>query len=443
MIAKLYFKTLILALALLLSACQSFPTTFLTSESTQDIAHTEAPSIEQKIEAQEPELDFTPCLAEQEQMDPEAFSNVWQRVKQQLAMDVPDNRRIRAQQNWYSKHPEYMQRVSERAAPYLYYIVEELEKNNMPLELALLPIVESAFDPFAYSHGRASGMWQFIPGTGKSFGLEQNWWFDGRRDVHLSTQAAIKYLNNLNKRFDGNWLHALAAYNSGGGNVNRAIRKNRKKGKATDFRSLDLPKETRAYVPKLLALANILKLNNDENLWTPILNAPYFERVATHSQIDLSLAASLAEISMTEFYQLNPAYNQWATAPKGPHQILLPINKVATFQQNLNKIPTQQRISFKKYKVKKGDSLIRIAKKFATQVNLLKDNNNLRGNAIREGQNLLIPVASKAREAYQKSAQQRLITSNQHATPMGALSRHRRLVLIRCESTRFISFFTR
>lgn len=354
-----------------------------------------------------------PCESEISGPDMEAFSDVWQRIQSQMRLEIPDNRRVRAQKSWYSRHPEYMKRVTERAQPYLFHIVQELEKHQMPLELALLPIVESAFDPFAYSHGRASGMWQFIPGTGKHYGLKQNWWYDGRRDVYLSTQAAIKYLKALHKRFDGDWTHALAAYNSGEGNVSRAIRNNKRKGKPTDFWSLKLPRETQAYVPKLLALAEILSERNGTNIaqWTPIDNLPFFDLVTTESQIDLSLAAALAEISLNDFYQLNPAYNQWATAPKGPHHILLPIDKIRAFERNLAEIPKDQRISFKKYKIKTGDSLIRIANKFGTTVQLLKDNNDIQNNSIRAGKSLLIPVPSKTRDKYHKSAQQRLLAS--------------------------------
>jgi membrane-bound lytic murein transglycosylase D len=375
----------------------------------QKAASSEELAIQAKIEKEKGELaDF--CFKEDQSVDPQAFNDVWKRVQNQLNFEVPDRQRVRAQKNWYINHPTYMKRVTERASPYLFYIVEELEKNNLPLELALLPIVESAFDPFAYSHGRASGMWQFIPETGKNFGLKQNWWYDGRRDVYMSTQGAIKFLAYLHKRFKGDWLHALAAYNSGEGNVRKAIRRNKRKGKPTDFWSLKLPKETQAYVPKLLALAQILsEAKSDDEQWTAIPNLPYFDRVATGSQIDLSLAASLAEISMNDFYQLNPAYNQWATSPDGPHFVLLPIEKIETFKNNLTKIPKSQRISYKKYIIKEGDSLSVIAKRFSTTVQLLKDNNDIRNNSIRAGKSLLIPVASKARDQYKKSSQQRLL----------------------------------
>jgi len=357
----------------------------------------------------EPETIPEQCIALETEDDPEAYWDAWQRVREQLALPIPDNRRVRAQKSWYVNHPSYLTRVSKRAAPYLYFIAQELEKRNLPLELALLPIVESAYDPFAYSHGRASGMWQFIPGTGKGYGLKQNWWYDGRRDIFLSTHAALDYLSYLNKRFDGDWLLALAAYNSGQGNVSKAIRRNKKKGKPTDFWSLKLPKETKAYVPKLLALSEILQESSSgENVWTEVANQPYFARVETEVQIDLSLAADLSEQSMQEFYTLNPAFNRWATAPKGPHYLLIPVEKTDIFQQNLKTIPKNERIAYKRYKIRNGDSLSTIAAKFSTSVKLLKSSNNINGNSIRAGKSLLIPVPSKRRTEYSKSNQQRL-----------------------------------
>jgi len=412
----LKIKFLIFLSILTLSGCKTLSgDADLTVTPEQRLAESELDAKNQAEVARlhaEQALLSSECAAAHSPIDLEAYDNVWQRILLQLNLELPDNKRVRAQKNWYLSHPSYMKRVSERASPYLFHIVETLEKNQLPLELALLPIVESAFDPFAYSHGRASGMWQFIPSTGKNFGLKQNWWYDGRRDVDASTQAAVKFLSYLYKRFDGDWLHALAAYNSGEGNVRKAIRINRRKGKPTDFWSLKLPKETKAYVPKLLALADILKSTQaDDAIWTPVPNLPYFDRVATESQIDLSLAAALAEISMERFYQLNPAFNQWATSPSGRNPILLPIEKIETFKQNLVKIPKNQRISYKKYTVKPGDSLIKIARKFSTTVDLLKTNNPIRNNTIRAGKTLLIPVASKARDQYHKSAQQRLNAS--------------------------------
>ena len=186
-------------------------------------------------------------------------TTIWPRIRNGFQLKTqPEHKWLTAEMRWYKSHTEYLNRVMKRSEPFLHYILEEAEKRNLPTELVLLPIVESAFQPFAYSHGRAAGLWQFIPSTGKLYGLRQDWWYDGRRDVHASTQAALKYLSNLNKIFKGNWLHALAAYNSGPGTVLKAIKKNKRLNRPTDFWHLKLPLETRAYVPKLLALKELI-----------------------------------------------------------------------------------------------------------------------------------------------------------------------------------------
>lgn len=190
----------------------------------------------------------------EEELFPHTQLDTWERIRNGFDLPNVQHKRIEQELNWFKRHPEYINRVVERARPYLHYIIETVEAAGIPSELALLPIVESAFQPFAYSHGRAAGIWQFIPATGKRYGLKQNWWYDGRRDVYASTKAAVRLLKNLNKNFKGDWMHALAAYNTGDGRVKRSIRRNKRKGKSTDFFSLRLPKETRAYVPKLLAL---------------------------------------------------------------------------------------------------------------------------------------------------------------------------------------------
>ena len=270
---KLKLSALHLFVVASLSGCQLTETTeqaeteLQDNRSTCEIAHTDISDqadcelanegvIEVMHPTEEVEVDISPV---EEAVEPVVIENLWLRASNQFAFEIPDNKRVAVQRDWYLKHPAYMERVSKRARPFLYYIIQQIEAREMPLELVLLPIVESAFDPFAYSHGRAAGMWQFIPGTAKRFGIEQTWWYDGRRDVIASTDAALDYLTYLNKMFDGNWLHALAAYNSGEGRVGKAIKRNKQAGKPTDFWSLDLPRETRAYVPKLLALADILK----------------------------------------------------------------------------------------------------------------------------------------------------------------------------------------
>jgi membrane-bound lytic murein transglycosylase D len=344
--------------------------------------------------------------------------DVWQRIREQLTFNVEQNRRVIVQRNWYAKNQAYLDRVAKRAKPYMHYIVEELEAANMPLEMALLPIVESAFDPFAYSHGRASGMWQFVPGTGTRFGMKQNWWYDGRRDVIASTKGAIKYLKYLHKFFDGDWLLALAAYNSGEGRVRRAVKNNARRKMPTDFWSLDLPKETRAYVPKLLALADLVKRPSDFDVELfEIKNQSVITVVDTGSQIDLAKAAELAELSLEELQHLNPGFNRWATDPKGPHYLVIPNHKVAKFKTSLSSLSKKDRLAWQRYQIRNGDSLGKLAKKFNTDMGVIKQVNNIRGNQIRAGKHLLIPVAAKSLDSYILSQDQRL--AKKQNTPRG------------------------
>ncbi|WED21162.1 LysM peptidoglycan-binding domain-containing protein [Vibrio sp. JC009] len=334
--------------------------------------------------------------------------DVWQRIAMQLKMPIPDQKKVEYYRNWYITHPKHLEAVSRRATPFLYLIVEEIEKRQLPLELALLPIVESSFDPFAYSHGSAAGLWQFVPGTGKMYGLKQGYWYDGRRDVVAATDAALKYLESLNQRFDGNWNHAIAAYNSGGGRVSRAIKKNKKAGKAIDFFSLDLPKETSGYVPKLLALADIVANQEKYDIKIPaIANKPVLKMVDPGEQLDIALAAQYAGMKVGDLQKLNPAYNQWATPPEGPHRFLLPIENVGNFTELAEK-NRGKGIKVVRYKVKSGDVISLIARKHNTTTETIKTVNNLSGNMIRVGQYLMIPTSSQKGAAYTLSAQNRL-----------------------------------
>lgn len=354
------------------------------------------------------QVDQTSAEPEIPEATPWNQADVWQRIAMQLDMPIPEHKSINHYRNWYIKHPNHLKAISERAEPFLYLIVEEVEKRQLPLELALLPIVESAFDPFAYSHGSAAGLWQFIPGTGKMYGLKQGYWYDGRRDVKAATEAALDYLTKLNERFDGNWSHAIAAYNSGGGRVSRAIRKNRKAGKATDFFSLELPKETSGYVPKLLALADIIANQEKYGITIPaIANRPAVEQVDPGEQLDLALAARYAGMKVKELQRLNPAYNQWATPPDGPHHFLLPLDKVEQFNYEAEK-NRGKGIKVVRYQVKPGDSISVIAQKHNTTSDTIRSVNGLSSNAIRIGQHLMIPTSTKGNAAYALSAQNRL-----------------------------------
>lgn len=408
-------KYLIFPVLFTLSACQTTAPTQSNNNETENLSANEiAQSYEinqalladEAIDVSHPVADVEFSLTDEKVAKQ---NDIWHRMQQDLSFDIPQHKRVVSQRNWYVKHPSYLTRVAKRAEPFLYYIVEELEKNNMPVELALLPIVESAFDPFAYSHGRASGLWQFVPGTGKRFKMKQNWWYDGRRDVVASTEGAIKYMKYLHRFFDGDWMLALAAYNSGEGRVRNAVRKNKKLNKPTDFWSLDLPRETEAYVPKLLALADILKRPEDFNIdLYNIEDKPVIGLVDVHSQIDLAKASQLAGISLAELQHLNPGFNRWSTDPDGPHRLLLPLNKTEKFKEGLAKLSTNDRLAWQRYKIQNGDNLGAISNKFHTSIALIKQVNNIKGNQIRAGKYLLIPVAAKSLDSYILSQDQRI-----------------------------------
>lgn len=336
-------------------------------------------------------------------------SDLWDITRTYFALNLDqDSPRIDAQVKWFKKHPRYVDRVVKRASRYYHYVLHETIKRGMPAEIALLPIVESAYDPFAYSHGRAAGPWQFIPSTGKHFGLKKTWWYDGRRDIVASTDAALTYLQQLHNRFD-DWELALAAYNAGGGTVSLAMKKNRRNGKPTDFWSLTLPTETTAYVPKLLAVAKVFR-NPDQHGITlqPLKNEPYFKEIATGSQIDLAQAADLAGIDTQELYLLNPGFNRWATDPAGPHRLLIPADKASQLESELAALPAAQRVKWTRHTIKSGESLIGIAKKYRTTVEVVRTANNITGNNIRAGKTLMVPTASQHASAYVMSQAERL-----------------------------------
>lgn len=371
------------------------------------------PSLKKTAENARQKLD-TP-KQEKPSEEEEAVSDLWQRLRSGFALDHDaSDPRVQAQLNWYRKHPSYIDRVVERGSRYLHYIVTEAEKRGLPTELALLPIVESAFDPFAYSHGRAAGLWQFIPSTGKYFGLTQSWWHDDRRDVIAATDAALTYLDRLANRFNGDYMLALAAYNSGGGTVSSAMRRNRNKNAATDYWSLDLPRETRHYVPKLIALARIFDQPEKYGIeLPPLADEPYFEIVETGSQLDLAQAAELAGVDIDEIYLLNPSFNRWATSPDGPHRLLLPREKAETFTAALQNIDPDERVSWRNYEVQSGDTLSTIAKRYSTTPSVIQQVNNLDSHIIRIGQRLMIPSAAKQSGTYALSASERLARKQQ------------------------------
>lgn len=322
-----------------------------------------------------------------------AQNDLWQRIRNGFAMPDLDNNLIARHERWYASHPAYVARMTERSQRYLHFIVEEVEKRGMPSEIALLPMIESGFNPTAYSISRASGIWQFIPSTGKKYGMSQNWWYDGRRDIINATTGALDYLQKLHDQF-GDWQLALAAYNCGEGAVERAQERNRKHGKPTDYASLKLPNETLNYVPKLLAVKNIVSHPDQFGLvLQSIPNQPYFTAVSTDKHIDVKLAAKLADISLEEFTALNPAHSRPVILQENDNVLLLPLDKAETFRTNLANY-NEPLVSWQAYRSKKGERLDKVAPRFGLSVEKLKSVNGLSPRAkISNGQTLLVPLS--------------------------------------------------
>lgn len=329
---------------------------------------------------------------------PEAPEDLWARIRSGFAMPHEiDRKRVLTELKWFVNHPEYVERVTRRAEPHLHYIVEEIEKRGLPMELALLPIVESAYDPFAYSHGRASGLWQFIPSTARVYGLKIDWWYDGRRDVRASTNAALDYLTYLHKLFDDDWLLALAAYNAGQGNVSSFIRKSRIPRDEVDFWSLTVLRETATYVPRLLAISEIVANSEHYHMALPkTANTPHWDVVDLGGQLDLHKAAELSGLETNEIYNLNPGFNQWATHPDGPHELLVPVAQAQVFREALSNLDVTERLSWQRHKVRSGETLGLIAQRYNTSINTIRSVNNLSGNLIITGDHLLIPAPNPA-----------------------------------------------
>ena len=342
-----------------------------------------------------PQLEAVPDLS------PEAYTNLLDRVRAGYAIEDVQSYAVDREVATYSSRPDFLDRTFKRGSRYLYYIVAELERRNMPLELALLPVVESAFNPVAYSRSRASGLWQFIPSTGKHYGLKQNWWVDERRDVLMSTNAALDYLQRLHDYFDGDWYLAIAAYNGGEGTVKAAILRNAGAGRPTDFWSLDLRPETRDYVPKLLAIRRIVGDPSAYGLeFAPIANVPYFGIVDPGRQVNLEQAATLAGISRDDMFALNPAFNRMTTPPDGPHRLLLPVGNVEQFQLAMASEEGVARVAanavepppVRTHRVRAGDTLSGIARRYGVRVTDLSAANGMRSSStIHPGETLKIP----------------------------------------------------
>ncbi len=352
-------------------------------------------------------------------------ADLWDRIRGGLQYAGSDRAEVEKEVRFYARYDRFIARTTQRARPFLHHIVEELERRQMPLDLALLPIVESAFQPTARSRSGAVGLWQFIPATGRRFGLERNRLYDGRRDVIASTGAALDYLQELHDRFDGDWLSAVAAYNCGERNVERAVEANRAAGRPTDFWSLDLPSETRVYVPRLLALSTIVAtpLRYDVRL-EPIPNEPYLAVVEVAKQIDLGKAATRAGLDGEELRALNTGYTKGVTTPAGIHKVAVPVTKMQVFKETLaqhiadlgpdrratrvadrggNTGPSDDSGTY--HKVRKGENLGLIASRYDVTVEAIQELNSVQPRRLRIGQTLLIPVEDAAADVGRSAPQ--------------------------------------
>ena len=339
---------------------------------------------------------YSPITSHHTIQDVAPIESLWPKLNAGYKMNTKPSKkglkRLKKYENWYKKRPDYINRMMIRANKYLYYVYLEVQKRNMPMEIALLPMIESAYNPLAKSRAKAVGMWQFIPSTGRLYGLKQDWWRDERRNIVESTDSALDYLEKLYGEF-GTWELALAAYNCGEGRVARTQKRNKRNKRGTDFYSLNLPMETRNYVPKLLAVRNIMQ--DPEKYGLTIMDIPfqpYFETVEVPDKIDTELSARLAEISLEEFQLLNPEHKRpIMKSVHGAHSILLPVSAVSTFNKNLFE-HNKPLSSWKVYKPKKGETLKGVAKKFKIDWKILAKVNQVRSKrTFRKRSILLIP----------------------------------------------------
>lgn len=374
--ASLPGRICLLCLALTLGACQSFapPEPSASGEDADD-----GPAVAAVDDPAPPPVPTAPP------------ADLWERMRRDMHWQDHDNPAVRRARDAYLAQPLFLEVVGQRAQRYLHYIVEEVESRGMPMEIALLPLVESTLNPFAVSPQQAAGLWQIMPATAQYLGMNRDWWYDDRLDLRDSTRVALDYLQDLHADFDGDWLLALAAYNAGKGRVSSARRRNAAKGRPTDYWSLSLPRETRHYVPRLLALSEIIKHAGELGAsLPPVANAPAFIAVSTGGQIELQRAAQLAGVEIATLRSYNPGHLRWATAPER-EEILLPAPHASRFSEAIAGLPDDQRVTWSHYRIRSGDNLGAIARRFGTQVALLREVNNIEGHFIRAGDTLLIP----------------------------------------------------
>ncbi len=393
---------------LCLSSCITLPLISYNapqkSESTQNAfspALITASSSPKRLQQHSP--DITSEEAHKLDINRTFYPIIWQEMQHKFHLSINHLGKYESHIDYFTQRPNYLKTVSLRAKPYLHYILSQVQLRDMPYEIALLPIIESGFQPTVRSNKEANGLWQFIPSTGRIYGLEQSWWYDGRQDIIQSTQAALDYLQKLYKVNDNDWLLALASYNAGPGTIRKAIRKYNKAQSSASLNTSPsfwdispyLPKETQKYVPRLLAVSHVI--NHADNFkidLEPIDNSPFFGTVELPKQINLKKARQLAQVSKTTFSQLNSGYLAKITPPNGSYQVLLPIDKVNDFKNRIASTPSLFDIQWQRHTIKRGESLGLIAQKYKTSQKEIKKLNNMKSHRIRAGKTLLIPILS-------------------------------------------------
>jgi membrane-bound lytic murein transglycosylase D len=378
----------------LLSACSHFRTA--NGPATPDL---DKPVAEIQTQIQSPTEPQKPLKPGQNSDG--SYDNIWNRVANGFGFPAADNSQINEQLQWFSNYQQHLNFVVHQSEPYLHYVVSQMEAKGLPLELTLIPVIESSYNPVAVSPGKNVGLWQFTLQTGKNFGLKQNKFYNGRKDAVASTDAAIRYLQALDKMFNNDWLLVVAAYNAGEGTVNRAIAKNKRAGKPTDFWSLSLPKHTKVYLPKLLALAKIIEHPEHYRLSIPaVADKPYFVKVELDKQIDLRQATKQVGVEASSLKKLNSGLTGWLTEPSGAFPLLVPVADAEKFTQALPNLPAPAAAQIQLqqddnkenyYTVKAGDTLSSIARAHKVSTNTLLLLNDLSSKSIiKPGKKLLV-----------------------------------------------------
>lgn len=377
-----------------------------SSESSQHIAKAEV-LVPQDPELDRAEAEFEQLIKQQNTIqkdkpvtEPLYYQDVWAELSAQFHWLEPNRAEFQDYLPFYLNNIKHLERVSVRAKPYLHFIKEQIRSRNMPYELALLPIIESAYYPYAHSKMQAAGLWQFIPSTGRLYGLQQNWWFDGRQDVHMSTLAALDFLQYLYELNNQDWLLALASYNAGYGRIQSATRRLKRKNPDAEVNYWNirpyLPRETRHYVPQLLAVSYLIKNHQKHNIaLEPIPNKPYLAYIELDRQVDLNKVASSLNVPFEIIKHLNPGYLKNVTPPNGPHHLLIPLEHKPTLEKQLVENQTLFDIRWQRHLIKEGDNLGYIAQKYKTSVTEIQRLNKLKGHMIRTGKTLLIPIPAK------------------------------------------------